>query len=371
MPNTRLDQRRRTKSGFTIVELLVVIAIIGVLVALLVPAVNLARESSRKATCQNNLRQFGIGFSIYAEQNQGRFCSGAFDWKRDGAVTEIGWVADLVNLSIPVGNMLCPSNPAHVAETYNDLLTMDVSKMDSCVDRTGRPPKRLPDGSFEPNPCRQIISSGIKPGEERQAIVTQHVLAEHYNTNYTASWLLVRSRPLLDFHGNVVSGKPGCSSSLLSRSATAGPMSQAVLDVANITASTIPFLGCGSLTGSLQQDVGDFPVGTFVTQSFTVGPLLASNSKKPSFSQGTQRNGANGWWSVWANKTLQDYRGFAPVHRGTCNVLMADGSVRPLQDQDGDGFLNNGFMPQAGGFQSDFVEIPGQDVFSGAALRGL
>lgn len=357
--------------GFTIVELLVVIAIIGVLVALLVPAVNVARESSRKAACQNNLRQFGIGFNIYAGQNQGRFCSGAFDWQHDGAVTEVGWVADLVNLSIPVGNMLCPSNPALVAETYNDLLTMDVSKLDSCVDRLGRPPKQLPDGTFEPSPCREIITSRLQPGPERQAIVTSDVLGKHYNTNYAASWLLVRSRPLLDFNGNVVSGKPGCSSSLLSRSATAGPMTQAVLDISNITASTIPFLGCGSMAGSLEQDVGEFSVGTFVTQSFTVGPLLASSSQKPAFSQGTNRNGAEGWWAVWTQKTLQDYRGFSPVHRSICNVLMADGSVRQLKDEDGDGFLNNGFMPQAGGFQSEYIEIPGEEVFSGAALRGL
>ena len=65
--------------GFTLVELLVAISIIGTLMALVLPAVQKARESSRRMSCQNNLRQIGIAFTSHHNQFT-VFPSGGWDW---------------------------------------------------------------------------------------------------------------------------------------------------------------------------------------------------------------------------------------------------------------------------------------------------
>ena len=78
-----LHQRRAGRQGFTLVELLVVIAIIGVLVALLLPAVQAAREAARRAQCQNSLHNLALAVLNYES------AQGALPQSSDGEVDEI------------------------------------------------------------------------------------------------------------------------------------------------------------------------------------------------------------------------------------------------------------------------------------------
>jgi prepilin-type N-terminal cleavage/methylation domain-containing protein len=155
----------RSKSGFTLVELLVVIAIIGILVGLLIPAVNTLKERGRQAACLNNQRQLGLAILNY-ESNK-RNLPGVMNQLTapDGKVVPYSWVeaifpnldradlwnklqddkvAEIQNLRVSV--VVCPDDPNFSDKTRPSLLSYGVNdqffvdaRSTPPVDRNGKP----------------------------------------------------------------------------------------------------------------------------------------------------------------------------------------------------------------------------------------
>lgn len=341
---TELSTCRRKSAAFTLIELLVVIAIIGILIGLLFPAISLARASARKVQCQSNLANIGKSLIAFSTtEPDGAFCSGAFSWTGDGAVTEVGWVADLVNSNGGrPGELLCPSNPATLSQTYLELLSLkpaDISNIvdQGCVSLAGNKPLLDPAGRPIAAPCYEIVDGMMAPGEERTELVKTEIYDEGFNTNFTASWYLVRGEVEIKTDGTLKQKNETCDANIRSLNSTTGPLTSLQADSFKGGLGNIPLMGDGAIVPAvLPYDVGSNASGTFLVKDFTSGPKLRSTMVVPNdFSAGV--------WLTWAELSVQDYSSFAPLHSNTCNILFADGSVVGFKDVNRDGYMNSGF----------------------------
>ena len=338
----RLSQSMRR--GFTLVELLVVIAIIGLLVAILLPALSSARNSAQAAGSGSNLSAFGRGFMIHStEDKSSKLSTGAFDHLRDGDSRKIGWVADLVRLKVSnPGKALDPSNPSQVNEKVADYI--------GAVNTSRANPVR-----WKGKGSNVHYGAADGPTDMVGATAPQRfkLWEDGYNSNYATTWHFSR--------GDVVSGSNGVINADLKMNPVAsdpgkcpldgdGPLTEKKLIGGGVSRDRIALMGASRNGDGSDALVTDAMFNTFNTffgadqKIVTTGAILVE-----SFTDGMNCPFEDATLGGATGQKIHEINDIVPIHgdrkslvgtntlltNGYAQVLFADGHVAKVEDVGG------------------------------------
>jgi prepilin-type N-terminal cleavage/methylation domain-containing protein len=170
---TANPQPAARRHGFTLIEIMVVISIIGILMGLLLPALQRAREAVKSASCKNNLRQLGLAIQTYAEENDGRYPYYAPEVSNSLGLLFPSYVRNEPRL------FRCPGGQAAVPTTIDMTLTGNDVRGPNGVQMSYDSSRLGEDLSLEPTPGKTLPSGlplvwdwygGLEPGEGTPAM---------------------------------------------------------------------------------------------------------------------------------------------------------------------------------------------------------